>query len=204
MPTELISITKPMLATGIQWTLDISNPSESIYMYVAIDDNPIVQPAIETISSNFRPSFSTKDVELNVPITCIAPNMIDDKCASMCVPDSWNITTLYRISVKQPQYWFKNVRTIPTSSALYTIGRPTIKICFENLEIKEVAEHWITQFAEINRILLRLLLGIRQYTVKFLIQCAAIFSGVFSVSSVVFYWFFRFLLVNVHNLHFFT
>lgn len=98
-PTELINITKPMLATGIQWTMDKSKPIESRYIYADIADKPNAQPAIEMISNHFRPMQSTSDVELNVPNTCNAPIIIDDTCGSMCVPDCWNITTLYRINV---------------------------------------------------------------------------------------------------------
>lgn len=96
--------TKPKLTTGIQSRMAKSKPSETRYMYVAITVNPSVQPTIEMINSNFRPSVSTNDVELNVPAACNAPNTIADMYGSMPLFDSWNITTLYEIRVKQPQY----------------------------------------------------------------------------------------------------
>lgn len=124
IPTELENITKHKLATGIHWTNVRSKSSVSRYRYVDMADSPMVHPANEIISSAFRPSDSTNDVELKCPITCTAPNVIVEMCGSMWVPDSWNITTLYIINVNQPQYWFRNVRIIATIMPLKIFGCP--------------------------------------------------------------------------------
>lgn len=133
IPTELMNTTKPKLTTGIQLRSAKLYPRELRYMYVAIVDNPMVHPAIEIISSDFRPNVSTNEVELNVPATCSAPNMIDDTCGSIFEFASWKIPTLYTINVKQPQYWFNRVRMMPIKIPLYTAGFWSFRIVMDSV-----------------------------------------------------------------------
>lgn len=102
MPTKLMNTTKPKLTTGIQSTMVKLKSRKVRYMYVPIADKPMEHPAIEIISSAFRPNVSTSEVELNVPATCSATNMIDDMYGSIRVLAFWNIMTLYATNMPVP------------------------------------------------------------------------------------------------------
>lgn len=84
---------------------------------------------------------------------------------------------------------------MPTSNAFQTIGRPSRRdFCDFGMKFIGI-DYWhkCTYCLAINRIWLLILRGLSQQTFEFTIQSVARFSGVFSVASVVFYWFFCFL-----------